>query len=343
MGKRHIAAFDYLRIFFCFAVVAWHTNMLGVTNMLYKTGSVNISFIDVMYYNVLLLAVPVFMQIALYLYLKNRLEKPKYFLSRIKYLFVVYIFWTILSTIILQDGGFKISYFKDWKYILTGAHTQIYFIFSLIIMTIIVEIMIKLQQLLSNRKFIALQIILLGINLAVFLFRLPIEQYVLNNEYSYLLFSFWAPTNFLPYTFLTFIAVDLQKKNKINFNLKIMCPILIVIVSVIYLEWRNLVSPINVHFEIFLMPTYGRISVILSTFIILLVAISNEIRFNSIVKKISDLTFSIFLVHYTIMLKLQVVWPGMYDRVKTSNFMIFLAVMSISLTIAYIFNKFKIL
>ena len=70
-----------------------------------KLNSYKIGLNEIIYFNVFMVSVPLFMQIGIYLYIKNRRQKEGYFIKRMGYLLITYLFWTIASSMILNKEG----------------------------------------------------------------------------------------------------------------------------------------------------------------------------------------------------------------------------------------------
>lgn len=107
-AKENIYGFDWLRAICCVMVVLWHSSALDLLN----NNPSLIIIKNIINFNILLLAVPIFIQISLILFLKKRKVKAKYFLeSRIPRLLSLYTFWFIVRITFDQLVGIPVFKF----------------------------------------------------------------------------------------------------------------------------------------------------------------------------------------------------------------------------------------
>ena len=106
--RRHISGFDYLRAFFAILVVVWHA---GGVSFLGKINPYLQNLVNIFYYNICLLAVPVFFSISLHLFYEKQLVSStsfprKKFMSLIRlygiWMLIGIMFNSLLSGSIVQ-------------------------------------------------------------------------------------------------------------------------------------------------------------------------------------------------------------------------------------------------
>jgi Acyltransferase family len=104
MGKPNppfYVGFDYLRALLALAVIAWHVKLFGASDLFqpgqHSQSSIRLS--DILNFQVLVLAVPTFFLMSMVLFLERvRHRGAPYFRTRLRHLFLLYVFWVALWT-----------------------------------------------------------------------------------------------------------------------------------------------------------------------------------------------------------------------------------------------------
>ncbi|MCX5992213.1 MAG: acyltransferase family protein [Chloroflexi bacterium] len=143
-SNRLYHGFDYLRAIMIAAVVAIHTALFQKPSEFdintYNFSHYHVTIFNVVHFNFLSLAVPVFFLVSLFLF-GVRGGNRAYFTGRIERLVYLYFFWVALWG--LHFGGFTAlaSYVRHMdikgviQWIVTGDYSVHYFLFSLILLT----------------------------------------------------------------------------------------------------------------------------------------------------------------------------------------------------------------
>ncbi|HEX3032628.1 MAG TPA: acyltransferase [Bacillota bacterium] len=272
-NRMHYHGFDYLRIIFCAIVVALHTGLITAS---YDLGK---DFGKIIEFGIGYLAVPVFLQLSAYLYVLNSSKGTNRFKERIKYLASIYAFWLALN-LIIPSGGKISSYFSSFKLILetlVGNHTVIYFIFELMLITILIE---------GARKFCNTLPKVLG----AFIGSLVLMIY---GKYLVESFGFGLgyanPFNFIPYAFSAILLARLTSP------------------GVPWDTWKKyevlvLLAALFAGLELFLLRgfiymAYGRPSLIFASMLIVMWFQQTNFRPHRLVTVLSGLTLGVYLSH----------------------------------------------
>ncbi|MHB8984068.1 MAG: acyltransferase family protein [Carboxydocellales bacterium] len=246
LAKKYFQGFDYLRVFFAFAIVAWHSKAFGLTDVFSSLGTFRVSIVDVIYFNVFLVGVPLFIQIALFLYVYNRQSKDNYFLKRIKHLVLVYSFWVFWSRVFLTGQfSFEVIASAPVPFLVSGGFSHLYFLFAVLMLTVSTEIMIQLKKVLTGSCFLYLQYILLLIFSFVLPFKHYIASFISNPNLKFIMINL-GPVDFLPYIFSTFIFFHYYQHGEINWQgttfKKIMAIMVPGYLTFVIIEWQFLPS-----------------------------------------------------------------------------------------------------
>lgn len=298
--NQNLDSFDFLRSIFAIIVVALHANLFNL--FLGKPRLSSIS--DILNLNLGYLAVPVFLQISLFLfYFKNKKSGSQYFIKRrLPKLISLYLFWVTLKLVFdsllkgksLQEQLEFQSIWQFIEFIISGGHTIFYFFFSLFFVTFIAEmfrvLMSKLR--INSKKILTAYVFLVSSCFLVFLF--PIIDIILGNE---LLTAVINPLNFLPYVFTTAIIIqefNQGKLNTLNSFLKLKLVGLLALFFVLtILEW--LLFKDFPHSRLF--PHYSRLSLIVASTLFLYLALLTSQRIPTVVSLLSRCSLGIYGFH----------------------------------------------
>lgn len=339
MPKKYFDSFDYLRVFFALSIVAWHTKIFGPTTLVTSHFSFNLK--EFFYGNIFLVAVPVFAQISLFLYLYNRETKKNYFSKRIIHLATLYVFWISLIVLLFYGAG-SIPVIKTPEFWLSGGRTPLYFLVVLMITTIITEIFLVLKKYLKNSLFIAFCFFSFVVSTGAILFKTSLLP-LIPGEYWQIFMSHWSPINFIPYIFTSFIFLDLYnkdcfKRKNIKFETIIS---LIVIAIIIYFEYKLLPSLTYLKYEM-IIPSYSRLSIVLSTVLVMYIFLNKNYDPPKIIKFLSGYTLGIYILHLFVMNLFASHFPHYYLLIKES-FYYFIFVLLVAFGITYFIKSKKII
>lgn len=196
---RRIAGFDYLRVVFATFVIAWHTRCLGISGIFVPAARYTPGVADVVYINLLNLAVPVFLLMSLFLYVGKREENgPAYFRKRARQLAMFLLFWVPLfivlgkATVWSPERG---AVMNVLLFVLSGASTLFYFVVHLLLFTLALEGLMRLAPLYAHLRRHSGVYALLATLLIVLSYFVPGFPGILLTKY-------YSPLNFIPYVFI---------------------------------------------------------------------------------------------------------------------------------------------
>jgi len=187
--------FDYLRAFLPFFVVMVHSPRTCDV-------AVNEFSLGCLYrYNILFLAVPVFILISVYLYITS--EKPG-LVQRLKRYGLLVSFWYLTYSVV-NNGTPEVI--KDFKYLISGSIDTLVIIFSAgetiyyyFVSIMFCMLLARVSMKLSMKVIMMLFVLSLG-----YLFVIPF----VTPKYPQSLLKLWFnPFNFLPYVFLAFLIKE---------------------------------------------------------------------------------------------------------------------------------------
>lgn len=294
--SRNISAFDWLRVIGCFMVILWHSgalNIIAINQTLTKLR-------DIISFNILLVAVPIFVQISLLLFFKKRDFSTNYFMSkRLPRLIKLYAFWLTVRLLFYKAVGISIAdFFDDFPSVLTtlisGANSEVYFMFALIFSTTISELFIRLMSRLKPQARIVWIRGLLFVSCLIIVLLSAVAVLTEKGE----LCIWWNPINFLPYTFSSMILYNDFNRNEIIFSHpRIRCKLFFF--SFIWLlssalEWSFLNRPDIFGFAL---PQYSRISSVFASLLLIYTALLIFRHTPVWVKQISTKSSAIYFIH----------------------------------------------
>lgn len=333
--KDKIIGFDYLRPLFAIFVVAWHSLLFGKSIIFSISNRYIPNVIDIIYVNLLNLAVPVFMLMSLFLYIKNRNEKgEKYFFKSIKNRLITIVFWItfyfIIGRGVLWQGELGAAR-NIYMLIFSGFGTLFYFMIHLVILTILAEILRRYPSL-----FILKLMMIISLLIIIISYFLP---QVLRVE----ALRFYSPVNFLPYLFIAFLIYSFIKKNYSRAKIKL---ILIILISLgilsALIEWILLPNKIYVELGYAIaIPIYGRNSqIIFATFIVLSAYYINKPAPKS-VKILSEYSLSIYCLHPLVITFISNLKLFNTCHSILSSFLNFILILLITIGLSVVLSKYK--
>lgn len=319
--KQHIfEQFDFLRAIFAIAIIAYKTNIFYIPEILIPNSFTYALSAYILSGMVGALAVPVFLQISLFLfYLKSGNTGFRYFIQRrLPRLIGLYAFWVGSITLyeILLGEGWKplregTSSLKMFAYfIVSGNSTPYFFFFSLIFVTVLAEILVLLFERLKNTsaKSNLSYCLLFASCILVFTFS-TIDPIIKHTGIQSSLLDFinnltrwdYTPFNFLPYVFTTAITVQQYNEGKLtkftkSLKLKLYC-LLFLTIMFVTLEWTWTDKQLLIQVDQGPLDHYMRLSLVFGSWLLLYLALLSKQAVPEIVKFISKCSLGIYGFH----------------------------------------------
>ncbi len=304
--NQKLEGFDFLRAIFAISIIAIHANLFSLLENL-KLGS--ISTADILSANVAYLAVPVFFQVALFLfYIKSEKVGPGYFFQkRLPKLVSLYLFWVISKIVFdilltgksesLQNSTTSVRAFIE--FIVSGGNSPLYFFFSLAFITGLTEVVIfglrRTPKTLLRR--ITIYSSLLASCLLVFIFSLLKLPGTIDNATGVVRVASniaqwdYNPLNFLPYIFTTALVVEefnAGKLKSMHSGIKIRLYVLLSLVMMFTIYEWNLGQDL-LH--------YSRLSLVFGSWLLLYLALLSTRKVPAIVQFLSGCSLGLYTFH----------------------------------------------
>jgi surface polysaccharide O-acyltransferase-like enzyme len=292
--REKIEGFDYLRTVFCLVVVFVHLFPSGPGEHGSNHGE---NLTNALQYNFASLAVPVFLQISLFLFYKNRMSKGSDYLtkSRLPSLLKPYLLWTLAYAFI--NNTFSSFDLASPKYILlfliTGGYSIFYFFFSLLILTACAEMIIRLLHVKAflTENSIGLYYLLFIIS-SVLTLVFQISPYKGFTE-------IWNTFNFMPYVFSSFIILHdfrqaPERPGLSKVKLSLLATAYLVFACA---EWKYLPGLSSAGLWEGLLPPYTRLSLVFGAWTLTYAALLYAPQTSPIVRKISSCSLGIYCLH----------------------------------------------
>lgn len=353
---KNIEGFDFLRAIFSIIIVALKTNLFLLADIL-VSGTLAYALIAKVGY----IAVPVFLQISLFLfYLKIEKKNFLYFLQkRLPRLISLYIFWVgskVLFDIFVRSKSENFSWIifsprSLIEFVISGSQSPFFFFFSLIFLSTIATIIITLLRKTEKKSKLIISYGLLFVS-CLLTFSLSVTEIVVNavtddakigivNSISSIAFWDYNPICFLPYLFTAFIVIQELKEGKLNswssyVNLKL-CVLLFLFIFFTILEWHLFEELLH----------YSRLSLVFGSWLLLYVALLSPLKAPPAIKFISSCSLGIYGFHVfftSVILPLidknsffhnLLVIPGLEIIIE------FVLVLSCSIALTFVFKKIK--
>ncbi len=343
MLKTHIVGFDYLRAIFTVLVVVWHADGVSFIGRMQPSCQ---WVVDLFYYNICLLAVPVFIQMSLFIFYCKQVDDNRYLLKkRIPSLIAIYIAWMSIGVIFNSSFGninylLQLTSIKAFLLLLvTGSRPELYFLFSLIFVTFVAAVNIKI---LSNQKnSIYIQSLLLFISLVI----ITCLNIATISTHQAIFSVYWNPICFLPYVFSSSILVSFCSTKELDKNFSLHKKIFVLILSIIfllllYLEWSLLNLP--EFFDNYLLPPYTRISLVFGTFIVSYCSTLVKKQPSPIIQKLSKQSLAIFLIHgYILYFFSKIDYTNIWLRISFNPISKVIIAVVLCIIASYFIRKFK--
>lgn len=305
--KKNIEGFDFLRAFFSIAIVALKTNFFLLAEIL-----VSSTFAYALMSKIGYLAVPVFVQISLFLfYLKTQKTNLFYFLQkRLPRLISLYMFWVglkLLSDVFLK-GEFAIineissSPRKLIEFIVSGNQSPFFFLFELIFLSAVAAIIITSFKRLEKKSVKLFTTYGLLFASCLLIFSLSVTEFVVSklggnsetgivNAISNIVAWDYNPICFLPYLFTTLIVIQDFNEGKLqkwSSSLKLkLSGLLSLSLLFTILEWHLFENLLH----------YSRLSLVFSSWLLLYLALLSPFKAPPAIKFISSCSLGIYGFH----------------------------------------------
>lgn len=298
--RKNISGFDYLRTVFAILVVVWHAQ--GVSFL----GKINIYFqniVNIFYYNICLLAVPVFFSISLYLFYKKYLVSHTSFpKKRLMNLIRLYGIWMLIGVVfnsLTSRGNYLLGLLNLQNLVETivfGTRPELFFLFSLILISWLC--FINSKYLLVHKHRFLTQLILMLTSLFFLIF---ISLYTLATQ-RFVLSAYWNPLCFVPYIFSASILAIIDENIEISptkyFHKKRMLFIFILFSIFIFLSWLEWqIFNVPSAFDGYLLPPYARPSLVIGAFLVCYCAILYKGQSPSLINDLAQESLGIYLLH----------------------------------------------
>lgn len=318
--EQKFAAFDFLRAIFSVVIVAYKTEIFNIPSILVSSGFTKALSDYVLSGMLGALAVPVFLQISLFLFY-NKSDKMglNYFIKkRLPRLIYLYIFWvgSIAIFDILFVGGIETitgatSSMKAFlEFILSGNSTPYFFFFSLIFVTVLGEILVlsfsKIEKpaikiSLSYWLLITSCILVFSFSIIQPIIKFTGIQSSLLNFISNLTAWDYTPVNFLPYVFTAAITVQEYKEGKLakvtKFLKRKLYALLGLTLFFFSLEWILTINGLMIQLDQGLLNHYLRLSLVFGSWLLLYWGIISKRQVPAIVKFLSYCSLGIYGFH----------------------------------------------
>lgn len=233
MEKKRINGIVYLKAVLPLFVIAWHVQFLGKSGIMEISDRYIPDWKDIIYVNVINLAVPVFYIISLYLYAYKRKQNEsnwRYLLKRIGQLLTIFFLCRIVYFIVgigdlwvTQRGKARNIY----HLLFGGGDTLLYYLLDLCYLLVFLELFCMMIEKFKLKR---MKYIFIGGGvskfLVVFCYFLPWAIRLETQRY-------FSPIGFFPYTF---IALFLCESHKNDFT-KAIPRLLVIGASILVVEW----------------------------------------------------------------------------------------------------------
>lgn len=290
--RHHYYGLEYLRAFFCICIVALHSNILKTVPFdpnLVLTFKPGLS--DIIVFNIFFLAVPVFFTISLFLYIHNSYSKENYWIKRLKRLAGAYAFWVTLSIaykyykMLGTDKNFYDYFFSSpaliFSTIISGGFSVFFFIFSLIVLSLVMEAILRFS---ISQSVIFISACFVTSSFSLFIIPIVMEKFGID-------FSLYNPLNFTPYIFSALLIY--RTKDLHSFSLLLAMGFLWIGSAAI--EWHYVNNFVG--YAKHIIPPYARASHVFGATFIVLGALAFFNSSPQIISLLSAYSMGIYCIH----------------------------------------------
>ncbi len=329
-GTARVGGLDIGRAVFVVAVVGWHTQALGRARVLRPEEAGRTFPVDVpgvVYFDLLLLAVPFFLTASLVLRARAfERDGAARFPARLRRLAWLAAFWVGVWT--LSRGLGDIRWSKAPAFVLSGGNSIFYFLVALLGLTAFMELLLRRGLLGRPRATAAL----VGVTTLLPLFRVPLASIFERGDD--LLLAYWSPLNFLVYPFLAIAVVQLARRPGL-LTAPRLAAAAIVYVGLAALQWRFLVGGNGFLTDGTVLSPYARPSLVLGAGVLCLAALTWTGTAPRGARLLSDLSLGIYCVHPFMVVNGERVFGIHWTSLEPRSFTFFLVILGLSVLLAY--------
>ncbi|MCI5151039.1 MAG: acyltransferase [Candidatus Electrothrix sp. MAN1_4] len=288
--KYRIEGIDYLRAMMSIFVVIWHMGGGGRSLIFSKSAYLEHVFTasDFINFHLLLLAVPTFIFISIFLY-SSKPARITEFKKQFLRVFILLSFWPI--ALILYKNGYHgllaiaPSSPVDVVYkVLCAGNTIYYFFTSLIICLFVAHLFLQLNRKLQMPVFLA-SIVLLA--------ALPLLTKMTG---FYPLSAYWSPLNFIPLSFAA-VLFALNRESVVKNRRTVLLLSLILCLLFSIFEWRYSVGEIFISGQGYAIPAYTRTSLLFAVIAVFVLALNPRVKANSLIKYMAKYSLALYCLH----------------------------------------------
>lgn len=314
-------------------VVVWHMGGGGCSLICSEKKYLEHVFTtsDFINFHLLLLAVPTFIFISIFLYSSQPISFHC-LTNRFKRIFLLLTFWP--TALIVYNGGHQgildllsTSLIGIFFVTLQAGYTLYYFLSSLIICLFASHLFLMLN------KTAQLSVLLFSIVLLTFL------PYLTSIFSYYPLSAYWNPLNFFP---ISFSAAFLAKNKDIFMKNKKISLVISLVLCIIFsiAEWKYSLGKIFFLGQGYALPLYTRTSLLFAVFFIFILALDPRIKSNRIIEFMAKYSLALYCLHpFTRKPAMNLVSSLVQSRTAHQYLSIILTVLS-SYSIAIILRKY---
>ena len=300
---------------------------------------------------------PIFFQISIFLTYSKGGDFSYILRRKIPRLINLYLFWILIGFAIrflILGKSYSFSFLRSPKGILLwfmqgGSRPELYFLFSLIFVTIIAGINQAFFKATSNS--IKYQFILLLIS-SLLLYVYPVIPLLFfkKNILTQVLPHYWNPLNFLPYVFSSVIILYQLTEDSLNrfstsWPSKGVIYLSIVFVLVSLSEWLWMKDLPNGQF---LLPPYSRLSLVVGSSLVVYLCCGIKNRATGLIMLVSDYSLGIYCTHYNFIFPVNFfvrIYSGLLPSGLQSlaNMLTFFSVLTISVFLVKYLRNIRII
>lgn len=271
-------------------VVVWHMGGAGRSELFYRDRYLEhtFSFSDFVNFHLLLLAVPTFIFISIFLFALKpvSVDALKKQLIRI---FLLLSFWPVVFLLYQKGyhglGAIFSSSPIDFAYkLLRGGNTIFYFFTSLMVCLVCAYLFLLAEHRIQ-----------LGI-FTISVVTITALPYVTISTGQDNLSAYWNPLNFLPFTFGAVLLAEHKEKVLENRRIILLGSLALCLVFSIA-EWNFLIDRVFFGGQGYAMPAYTRTSLLFGVIGVFIVALNPRIRANSVIRFMSTYSLALYCLH----------------------------------------------
>lgn len=332
--RAHISGIDWLRAVLSILVVIWHMALVSRSEIFSVDNYESHAFVitDFLNFHVLLLAVPTFLALSCFLYVRHG-DRPGRFRQSLSRIGILILFWPAAFKLWNDHAvGVLESIPRTFPslvvYGIRAGNTIYYFFVSLLICLTACQVCKNL----GTRV-----VIFLCCVTCIVVAALPI---VAVQTQIFQLSAYWNPLNFLPYAFGSIILARFEQSlNQPGKRTQVAIALAVAGAVLAVAEWHYYPDTIHFRGQGYVLPGYTRLSSVGLAYILLILAIHPQIRSNAIVMYMSQASLALYLLHPFMMVLVR--WLD--DKLvilKTSPTLAVLCVVAMSYFSAHVLRLF---